>query len=91
MSANAVSVFSFLIVVVVEGKRTNFLATTAVEGVTIVIFLPLFGKALVTSSLSRLEAKVIEELFSFEFLNKSVLCFRTTLYVRPSLLSIREF
>ena len=79
--------------VVVEGKSTNFLGIVAVEGVTIVIFLPLFGKVFVTSSISRLEEKdpIGEEVLSFEFLNKSVLCFRTTLYVRPSLLSMREF
>ena len=67
--------------VVVEGKILSLLGTTAVEGVTIVSLLPLFGKTFVTSSLSILEEKVIEELFMpFKFLNKfGFLCFRTTL------------
>ena len=53
------SVFSVLTVVVVEGKRTNFLGIVAVDGVTIVIRLPLFGKVLVTSSISRLGEKPV--------------------------------
>ena len=43
--------------VVVEGKILSLLGTTAVEGVTIVSLLPLFGKTFVTSSLSILEEK----------------------------------
>ena len=81
-SENAALVLSVCFgLVVVEGKILSLLGTTAVEGVTIVSLLPLFGKTLVTSSLSILEEKVIEELFMpFKFLNKfGFLCFRTTL------------